>query len=134
MGAKQIWGTPKSQWQYIPSAGASISSADMERIYPYTIAYVIEICKKRNIKLDVMPCRAASACVGLDLANEEYMFSRHRSHFDFNQQPISQNSVWMAEKREGGCKFCGKITDIKVCEECMGEPRSLYGFCMTCDL
>lgn len=72
--------------------------------------------------------------MGLDICNEEYLCRRHEGCFDFNQQPISYSSIWMAEKKGGKCKFCAKVVDFKVCEECTGEPGSMYGFCMTCDL
>lgn len=100
-------------------------------MYPHTIAHVIEICKSRNITLDVMPCGSALQCMGLNICNEEYIFWRHESHFDFNQQPISDSSIWMAEKKGGKCKFCAKVIDFKVCEEC---TDNMYGFCMTCNL
>lgn len=81
-----------------------------------------------------MPCESGLQCIGLEVGNGEYLYWSHEGYPNYDQQPISYNSIWMAEKKEGKCKFCVKVIDFKVCEECTGEPGSMYGFCITCGL
>lgn len=51
----------------------------------------------------------------------------------FKDQPISEESVWMCEKKRFQCK-CGEIKELVICEECIDDwYRGVYGFCMTCE-
>lgn len=57
----------------------------------------------------------------------------NRNSYFFKDQPISNESVWMCEKKRLQCK-CGEIKELVICEDCIEESYTeMYGFCVTCE-
>lgn len=125
---EKIWGVPKTQWIYFSNSFQEESTLDDSITY----TEIRRHCQINLIDLDVSHCNSPGECVGFQ--NAMIRWDRNPNSNFFKDQPISNESVWMCERKRLKCK-CGEIKEVSICEDCLEESYTeMYGFCVTCEM